>query len=138
MDEQESNKQAPRVDLRGEQIHWDLGTSQSYGEYLQLDKLLGAQKPNSFEHDEMLFIIVHQASELWMRLFLHELDGVMACVRRDELDPSFKMLGRIERVQGQLLSVWEVLSTMTPSDYTAFRNSLGRSSGFQSLQYRLL
>lgn len=137
---EDNNSQLPpkRVDLRGEQIHWDLGASQSYGEYLQLDKLLSAQKPNTFEHDEMLFIIVHQASELWMRLFLHELDGVLACVRRDELGPSFKMLARIERVQGQLLSVWEVLSTMTPADYSAFRNSLGRSSGFQSLQYRLL
>ena len=138
MDEHKATESPSRVDLRGENIHWDLGASQSYGDYLQLDKLLTAQKPNSFEHDEMLFIIVHQASELWMRLFLHELDGVLACVRRDELDPSFKMLGRIGRVQGQLLSVWEVLSTMTPFDYSAFRNSLGRSSGFQSLQYRLL
>jgi tryptophan 2,3-dioxygenase len=127
-----------RVDLTGEKIHWDLGASQSYGEYLQLDKLLSAQKPNSFEHDEMLFIIVHQASELWMRLFLHELDAVMECVRRDNLGPSFKMLARVARVQGQLLAAWEVLSTMTPFEYSAFRNSLGRSSGFQSLQYRLL
>lgn len=127
-----------QVDLRGENIHWDLGTSQSYGQYLQLDKLLSAQKPNSHEHDEMLFIIVHQASELWMRLFLHELDAIMECVRRDDLDPSFKMLARIALVQGQLLSAWEVLSTMTPFDYSAFRNSLGRSSGFQSVQYRLI
>ena len=127
-----------RVDLSDEKIHWDLGSSQSYGEYLQLDKLLAAQKPNSYEHDEMMFIIVHQASELWMRLFLHELEAAMECVRRDNLDPSFKMLARIGRVQGQLLSVWEVLSTMTPFDYSAFRNSLGRSSGFQSVQYRLL
>ena len=138
MDEHKATESPSRVDLRGENIHWDLGASQSYGDYLQLDKLLTAQKPNSFEHDEMLFIIVHQASELWMRLFLHELDGVLACVQRDELDPSFKMLARVGRVQGQLLSVWEVLSTMTPFDYSAFRNSLGRSSGFQSLQYRLL
>ena len=127
-----------RVDLRDEKIHWDLGSSQSYGEYLQLDKILSAQKPNSFEHDEMLFIIVHQASELWMRLFLHELEAVMECVRRDDLDPSFKMLARIGRVQSQLLAVWEVLSTMTPFEYSSFRNSLGRSSGFQSVQYRLL
>jgi tryptophan 2,3-dioxygenase len=127
-----------RVDLRGENIHWDLGASQSYGEYLQLDKILGAQNPNSFEHDEMLFIIVHQASELWMRLFLHELESVMECVRRDNLDPSFKMLARVARVQSQLLTGWEVLSTMTPFEYSAFRNSLGRSSGFQSVQYRLL
>jgi tryptophan 2,3-dioxygenase len=127
-----------RVDLSDEKVHWDLGTSQSYGEYLRLDRLLSAQQPNSFEHDEMLFIIVHQASELWMRLFLHELAGVLACVRRDDLDASFKMLGRIARIQAQLLASWDVLATMTPFDYSAFRNTLGRSSGFQSVQYRLL
>ncbi len=135
-----TDPQNPRdkVDLSDERVHWDLGTSQSYGEYLRLDRLLDAQKPNSFEHDEMLFIIVHQTSELWMRLFLHELAGVIDCVRRDELDPSFKLLARISRVQTQLLSTWDVLSTMTPFDYSAFRNTLGRSSGFQSHQYRLL
>ena len=127
-----------RVDLSDEAVHWDLGTSRSYGEYLQLERLLSAQQPLSYEHDEMLFIIIHQASELWMRLFLHELDAVLECVRRDNLEPSFKMLDRIARVQSQLISAWDVLSTMTPSDYAAFRNALGRSSGFQSLQYRLL
>jgi tryptophan 2,3-dioxygenase len=127
-----------RVDLTDEPIHWDLGSSQSYSEYLQLGKLLDAQKPNTFEHDEMMFILVHQTSELWLRLFLHELDGVMACVRKDELDPSFKMLARISRVQTQLTSTWDVLSTMTPAEYSLFRNALGRSSGFQSVQYRLL
>jgi tryptophan 2,3-dioxygenase len=129
---------AAQVDLSDEDIHWDLGASLSYGEYLQLEKLLGAQKPLSVEHDEMLFIVVHQASELWLRLFLHELAAVMECVRRDDLDPSFKLFDRISRVQDQLLSVWNVLSTMTPFDYSAFRNVLGRSSGFQSFQYRLL
>ncbi len=127
-----------RVDLSDERIHWDLGSSRSYGEYLQLDKLLAAQAPNTFEQDEMLFIVVHQASELWMKLFLHELAGVFDCVRRDELGPSFRRFDRISKVQQQLLSVWEVLSTMTPFDYAAFRNSLGRASGFQSMQYRLL
>jgi tryptophan 2,3-dioxygenase len=127
-----------RVDLTDEPIHWDLGSSMSYGEYLQLGKVLDAQKPLSTEHDEMLFIVVHQTSELWMRLFLHELAGVLQCVRRDDLDPSFKMLGRISRVQNQLIATWEVLSTMTPAEYSAFRNALGRSSGFQSWQYRLL
>ncbi|HUN76645.1 MAG TPA: tryptophan 2,3-dioxygenase family protein [Steroidobacteraceae bacterium] len=127
-----------RVDLSDEQVHWDLGTSRSYGEYLRLGQLLEAQKPLTGEHDEMMFIIVHQASELWMRLFLHELAGVLECVRRDNLGPSFKMLGRISRVQTQLTAAWDVLATMTPSDYSAFRNSLGRSSGFQSVQYRLL
>jgi tryptophan 2,3-dioxygenase len=127
-----------RVDLSDEAIHWDLGTSLSYADYLQLEKVLNAQQPLSPQHDEMLFIIVHQTSELWLRLFLHELAGVMECVRRDNLDPSFKMLARISRVQAQLTSTWDVLSTMTPSEYSSFRNVLGRSSGFQSVQYRLL
>lgn len=127
-----------RVDLTDEQVHWDLGSSLSYGEYLQLDKLLSAQKPLSGEHNEMLFVIVHQVSELWMRLMLHELTAVLECVRRDDLGPAFKMLARISRTQAQLLSVWEVLSTMSPFEYSAFRNALGRSSGFQSVQYRLL
>src|ERR1039458_338368 len=129
---------ATQVDLSDEAVHWDLGSSLSYSEYLRLDRLLDAQKPLSTEHDEMLFIIVHQVSELWMRLVLHELQAVIECVRRDDLDPSFKMLDRIGRVQAQLLAVWEVLSTMTPADYSLFRNMLGRSSGFQSVQYRLL
>jgi tryptophan 2,3-dioxygenase len=127
-----------QVDLSDERIHWDLGSSVSYGEYLQLGKVLDAQKPLSAQHDEMLFIIVHQASELWLRLFLHELYGVLECVRRDDLNPSFKMLSRISRVQTQLIATWDVLATMTPSEYSSFRNALGRSSGFQSHQYRLL
>jgi tryptophan 2,3-dioxygenase len=127
-----------RVDLSDESVHWDLGDSLSYSQYLRLDRLLDAQKPLSGEHDEMLFIIVHQVSELWMRLLLHELQGVIECVRRDQLGPSFKMLDRVGRVQAQLLAVWEVLSTMTPADYSSFRNLLGRSSGFQSIQYRQL
>ena len=121
-----------------ETFHRDLGSSLSYGEYLQLDKVLSAQKPLSVEHDEMLFIIVHQTSELWMRLFLHELQTVMDCVRRDNLDPTSKAMDRISRVQTQLIATWDVLSSMTPSDYSQFRNALGRSSGFQSVQYRLL
>jgi tryptophan 2,3-dioxygenase len=127
-----------RVDLSDEAVHWELGSSLSYGEYLQLDKILGAQKPLTYEHDEMMFIIVHQSSELWMRLMLHELRGVLECVRRDDLDPSFKMLTRVSHVQNQLISTWDVLSTMTPFEYSAFRNALGRSSGFQSVQYRML
>jgi tryptophan 2,3-dioxygenase len=133
-----NDEHSGQVDLSDEAVHWDLGSSQSYGEYLQLARLLDAQQPLTGEHDEMLFIIVHQASELWMKLMRHELEGVLECVRRDNLDPSFKMLGRISRVQVQLLNVWEVLSTMTPADYSAFRNALGRSSGFQSHQYRLI
>ncbi|HWM66671.1 MAG TPA: tryptophan 2,3-dioxygenase family protein [Steroidobacteraceae bacterium] len=127
-----------RVDLSNEAIHWELGSSLSYGEYLQLNKILDAQKPLTYEHDEMMFIIVHQSSELWMRLMLHELRGVLECVRRDDLDPSFKMLARVAHVQTQLIATWDVLSTMTPFEYSAFRNALGRSSGFQSVQYRVL
>jgi tryptophan 2,3-dioxygenase len=127
-----------RVQLADEAVHWDLGSSLSYGEYLHLDKLLAAQQPVSSEHNEMLFIIVHQVSELWMRLMLHELTAALHCVTRDDLDPALKMLARISRTQTQLLTVWDVLSTMTPFEYSAFRNELGRSSGFQSLQYRLL
>ncbi|HVO45289.1 MAG TPA: tryptophan 2,3-dioxygenase family protein, partial [Steroidobacteraceae bacterium] len=97
-----------------------------------------AQKPLTYEHDEMMFIIVHQTSELWMRLMLHELRAVLDCVRRDDLDPSFRMLARISHVQSQLIATWEVLSTLTPFDYATFRNALGRSSGFQSVQYRVL
>lgn len=128
----------PRVDLSDEAIHWDLGSSLSYGEYLKLGSLLSAQQPLTREHDEMMFIIVHQTSELWMRLMLHELTAALECVRRDDLGPSFKMLARISLVQGQLIDTWSVLSTMTPFEYSAFRNALGRSSGFQSVQYRLL
>jgi tryptophan 2,3-dioxygenase len=127
-----------RVDLSNEPVHWDLGSSQSYGEYLQLSQLLTAQKPISTHHDEMMFILAHQVSELWIRLFIHELNFVTECVVKDDLDPSFKALRRISNVQDQLFGVWSVLATMTPSDYTAFRNALGRSSGFQSVQYRLM
>jgi tryptophan 2,3-dioxygenase len=131
-------ERSEKVDLSDERIYWNLGASLTYGGYLQLAKLLDAQKPLSYQHDEMMFIIVHQTSELWLRLFLHELDAVLECVRRDDLDPSFKMLARITHVQTQLTAVWDVLATMTPADYTAFRNLLGHSSGFQSLQYRVL
>jgi tryptophan 2,3-dioxygenase len=127
-----------RVDVSDEPIHWELGSSLSYGEYLQLEKVLDAQKPLSYEHDETMFIIVHQTSELWMRLMLHELNAALECIRRDDLDPSFKMFQRVSRVQTQLISTWDVLSTMTPFEYSAFRNALGRSSGFQSFQYRML
>ena len=125
-----------RVELADEAVHWDLGTSLSYGQYLHLEKLLSAQQPLSREHNEMLFIIVHQVSELWMRLILHELTAALECIRRDDLGPALKMLARVSRTQTQLLTVWDVLSTMTPFEYSAFRNALGRSSGFQSVQYR--
>ena len=103
-----------RVELADEAVHWDLGSSLSYGQYLQLDKLLAAQRPLSSEHNEMLFIIVHQVSELWMRLILHELTAALACVQRDDIGPALKMLARISRSQTQLIAVWDVLSTLTP------------------------
>ena len=126
------------VDMTDEGVHWDLRESLSYGDYLGLDKLLDAQRPRSGEHDEMLFIVIHQASELWMKLCIHELEAALDHVRRDVLGPAFKMLARVARVQAQLAQSWDVLATMTPYDYSAFRESLGRSSGFQSYQYRSL
>ncbi|GLQ16015.1 tryptophan 2,3-dioxygenase [Maritalea porphyrae] len=108
----------------------------SYGDYLQIDKILDAQKPLSTAHDEMLFIIQHQTSELWMRLAIHELIAARNALRNDDLAPAFKMLARVARIFEQLNSAWDVLRTMTPSEYTEFRNTLGQSSGFQSQQYR--
>jgi tryptophan 2,3-dioxygenase len=128
----------PFVDLSDEQVHWDLADSLSYSQYLNLGKLLDAQHPLSYQHDEMLFIVIHQVSELWMKLCLHELNATVDCVRRDDLGPTFKMLARVSTIQQQLLQSWDVLATITPYDYSAFRNSLGRSSGFQSPQYRML
>jgi tryptophan 2,3-dioxygenase len=110
----------------------------SYGDYLRLDKVLDAQEPLSAAHDEMLFIIQHQTSELWMKLALHELSSAIACVWRGEVRPCFKMLTRVARIFEQLNSAWDVLRTMTPSEYTEFRDSLGQSSGFQSWQYRAI
>src|SRR3954469_24068938 len=110
----------------------------SYGDYLQLGRLLSAHKPLSAEHDELLFIVIHQSSELWMQLSLHELRAAREQIRRDELGPAFKMIARVSRIQAQLIQSWDVLATMTPSDYDAIRPSLGQSSGFQSYQYREL
>jgi tryptophan 2,3-dioxygenase len=131
-------RRPPPGSHEGEDIHWDLGESRSYGEYLHLDKVLGAQEPLSPHHDEMLFIVMHQASELWMKLCIHELRAAIEQIRHDDLGPAFKMLARVSRVQIQLAQSWDVLSTMTPSDYSAFREGLGKSSGFQSYQYRTL
>lgn len=110
----------------------------SYSDYLSLDPILGASKPLSDAHDEMLFIIQHQTSELWMRLALHELDAARQALMRGDVSPVFKMLARVARIFEQLNNAWDVLRTMTPSDYTAFREHLGQSSGFQSHQYRLI
>ncbi|MBP2231197.1 tryptophan 2,3-dioxygenase [Azospirillum agricola] len=108
----------------------------SYGDYLQLDRILDAQRPRSTAHDEMLFIIQHQTSELWMRLAVYEIRAARDAIRDDRLSPAFKMLSRVSRVFEQLNSAWDVLRTMTPSEYTKFRGDLGQSSGFQSHQYR--
>ncbi|MEX5564202.1 tryptophan 2,3-dioxygenase [Pseudophaeobacter sp. 1A16562] len=110
----------------------------SYGDYLSLDAILTAQKPLSDAHDEMLFIIQHQTSELWMRLAVHELNAARDCLLAGDSRQAFKMLARVARIFEQLNSAWDVLRTMTPSDYTHFRGSLGQSSGFQSYQYRLI
>ncbi len=108
----------------------------SYSDYLGLDAILTAQRPLSDAHDEMLFIVQHQTSELWMRLAIHELTAARDLMLAGTLRPAFKMLARVTRIMEQLNSAWDVLRTMTPSDYTAFRAALGQSSGFQSAQYR--
>lgn len=110
----------------------------SYGDYLDLDAILGAQKLRTDAHDEMLFIIQHQTSELWMRLALHEIGAARAAILAGQLQPAFKMLTRVARIFEQLNNAWDVLRTMTPADYTTFRDKLGQSSGFQSWQYRLI
>ena len=110
----------------------------TYSGYLNLDTLLACQAPLSSEHDELLFIVIHQAAELWLKLTLHELSAVRRLIAADDLSPAFKMLARTARVQAQLIQSWEVLSTMTPTDYVRLREHLGSSSGFQSYQYRLL
>ena len=107
-----------------------------YGDYLQLYAVLNAQEPLSDAHDEMLFIVQHQTSELWMKLAIHEIQAAMAAIRSDDLPPAFKMLTRVSRIFEQLNGAWDVLRTMTPSEYTEFRDALGQSSGFQSAQYR--
>ena len=110
----------------------------TYGEYLCLDKVLSAQHPRSDQHDELLFIIIHQASELWMKLSLHELIAARTHIMADDLGPALKMIARVSRIQAQLIQSWDVLATMTPSEYNQFRPRLGQSSGFPSYQYRML
>ena len=110
----------------------------TYASYLDLDRLLAAQHPVSGAHDELLFIIIHQASELWLKLCVHELTAARDGIAADDLRPAFKMLARVARAQAQLIASWDVLATMTPSDYSAIRPHLGASSGFQSAQYRMM
>jgi tryptophan 2,3-dioxygenase len=110
----------------------------SYSGYLHLDNILSSQYPVSNHHDEMLFIIIHQTSELWMKLIIHELNAAIDYITRNDLEPSFKILSRVSRIQQQLIQAWSVLSTLTPAEYLQFRDKLGSSSGFQSYQNRLI
>jgi tryptophan 2,3-dioxygenase len=110
----------------------------SYSDYLHLERLLDAQEPLSDAHDELLFIIQHQTSELWMKLAIHEIRATIKAIHNDKLQPAFKMLSRVARIFEQLTGAWDVLRTMTPSEYTEFRDQLGQSSGFQSYQYRAI
>jgi tryptophan 2,3-dioxygenase len=119
-----------------EKAQLDFSASMSYSDYLSLDAILNAQHPRSPAHDEMLFIVQHQTSELWMKLMLHELRAAVRCVAEDELASAFKMLARVSRIMEQLVHAWDVLATMTPPEYSAMRPYLGSSSGFQSWQYR--
>ncbi|MBK6863318.1 MAG: tryptophan 2,3-dioxygenase [Ideonella sp.] len=116
----------------------DFSRDMTYSDYLHLDAVLSAQHPLSPAHDEMLFIVQHQTSELWMKLMLHELRAAVACIARDELAPAFKMLARVSRIMEQLVHAWDVLATMTPPEYSAIRPYLSNSSGFQSWQYRCI
>ncbi len=116
----------------------DLAPESSYGGYLRLDRLLSAQAPRSSHHDEMLFIVQHQVSELWMKLLVHELTAAIAHVQADRLEPCFKILARAKQIQRQLFEQWSVLETLTPSEYVEFRDVLGPASGLQSFQFRAI
>ena len=134
----------PHQSSEGERIVADEGAKldfsrdMSYGDYLQLDAVLNAQKPLSPDHNEMLFIVQHQTSELWMKLMLHELSAAVGCIAKDELGSAFKMLARVSKIMEQLVHAWDVLATMTPPEYSAIRPYLSNSSGFQSWQYRCI
>jgi tryptophan 2,3-dioxygenase len=124
--------------VRDEKLQLDYSNDMSYSDYLHLDELLNAQHPRSPDHNEMLFIVQHQTSELWMKLMLHELRAAIHCVANDELGSAFKMLARVSRIMEQLVHAWDVLATMTPPEYSAIRPYLATSSGFQSAQYRCI
>ena len=124
--------------VHDEKAQLDFSQSMSYGDYLHLDQILNAQHPLSPAHDEMLFIVQHQTSELWMKLMLHELRAAIRAVASDQRADGFKMLARVSRIMEQLVSAWSVLATMTPPEYSAMRPYLAQSSGFQSAQYRCI
>jgi len=125
-------------DIRHHDAKLDFSKDMSYGDYLHLDAVLSAQHPLSPDHNEMLFIVQHQTSELWMKLMLHELEAAIAAIARDDLGSAFKMLARVSRIMEQLVHAWDVLATMTPPEYSAIRPYLANSSGFQSWQYRCI
>ncbi|NGP53970.1 tryptophan 2,3-dioxygenase family protein [Thioalkalivibrio sp. XN8] len=121
-------------------IHRDLRDRLTYSGYLGLDQVLAAQHPLSEppHHDEMLFIVQHQVTELWLKLIIHELEAAIASIRADQLEPCFKVLARVKQVQQQMFHQWGVLETLTPAEYARFRHVFGQASGFQSVQFRLL
>jgi tryptophan 2,3-dioxygenase len=128
----------PKAEFGTAEFIADLAAESSYGGYLVLDRLLSAQRPRSSHHDEMLFIIQHQTSELWMKLMIHELAAAIAHVKADRLAPCFKILARVKQIQRQLFEQWAVLETLTPSEYAEFRDVLGPASGLQSHQFRAI
>jgi tryptophan 2,3-dioxygenase len=134
---EEASMTSPNLRPLEEGIQRDVA-AMNYGSYLHLDTLLSAQVPVSDHHDEMLFIVQHHTSELWIKLILHELQSAKTLIAADELGPALKRLARIKHVQKQLSDQWSVLATLTPAEYAQFRDMLGPSSGFQSLQYRLM
>ncbi|UTR09778.1 tryptophan 2,3-dioxygenase [Evansella sp. LMS18] len=133
----EERKKSKAADTEA-QIHTDFSKDMTYGEYLQLDQILSAQKRLSDHHDEMLFIVIHQVSELWMKLILHELKAAIASIEEDDFQTAFKTLARVSKTQTQIIQAWDVLSTLTPAEYLEFRDALGQASGFQSFQYRMI
>jgi tryptophan 2,3-dioxygenase len=134
----ESDNTAGEKIVREEGAQLDFSRDMSYGDYLHLDEVLNAQHPLSPEHNEMLFIVQHQTSELWMKLMLHELGAAVQRIANDDLGTAFKMLARVSRIMEQLVHAWDVLATMTPPEYSAIRPYLSNSSGFQSWQYRCI
>ncbi len=133
-----ADEPTPEQVVGDEGAQLDFSREMSYGDYLHLDEVLGAQQPLSPDHNEMLFIVQHQTSELWMKLMLHELRAAISNLSQDQLAPAFKMLARVSRIMEQLVHAWDVLATMTPPEYSAIRPYLARSSGFQSWQYRCI
>lgn len=119
-------------------IHTNFIEKMTYGDYLQLDTLLSSQKRLSTHHDEMLFIVIHQVSELWLKLIIHETKAAINTIQQGDFRGAFKMLSRVSKIQSQIIQAWDVLSTLTPAEYMEFRHKLGNASGFQSYQYRLV